>query len=278
MKLAGTISKNDRMTIDLKSAGLNYKQKITTIANMKPVFCKESDAITKVVEKIVSTGHRRTPIISRRGDVVGIITKSDILDAFLRNENFNSRISEIMTRDIIFCNPTDTLVHVLQKFNLSRRGGFPILDGKKPIGMVSERDFIKQFLGINLGIEVGDVMTRKPFIIQRNISILDCLRIIVNTHYRRLPVLSGETVVGIVTSEDLLKYIHSHKYKLEDLDEALERIMIRDVLSARKEDDLSLVIKIMERSGVGGILVVDDDKKLEGIITERDILKKIKIV
>ena len=34
----------------------------------------------------------------------------------------------------------------------------------------------------------------------------------------------------------------------------------------------------METKGVGGLLVMSDDKKLEGIITERDILEKFENV
>jgi len=263
------------MVINLKSAGLKNRQKIATIASTDPVFCKDSDTINKVVEKIISTGHRRIPIVSGRKGVVGIITKSDILDAFLRQEDFNNSISEIMTRDPILCEKNETLGHVLQKFKLSRRGGFPIVEGKKLAGMVSERDFIKQLLGTNIGVKVEDAMTKKPLVIQGNISILDCLKIMVNTHYRRLPVVSDGMLVGIVTSEDLLKYINDHKYRLEDLDEPLEKVMIKNVFTVQRGDDLSVAIKIMETKDIGGILVVDAGKKLEGIITERDILEKI---
>lgn len=266
------------MSVNLRSAGLDYHQKIIAIASKEPVFCKESDTINKVVDKIVSTGHRRIPIVSKHGGVVGVITKSDILDAFLRKEDFDSEVSEIMVRDPILCNVDEQLDRTLQKFKLSRRGGFPVVDGKRLVGMISERDFVKQLLGIDIGISVEAVMTRKPFIIQPNISILDCLKIMVNTHYRRLPVVADGRAVGIVTSEDLLRYIYKHKYNFEALDEPLEKVMVRDVFTIRKGDDLSVAIKIMETKGVGGLLVVGDDKRLEGIITERDILKKIENV
>ena len=266
------------MTIDLKSAGLDYQQKVITIASKDPTFCKDSDTVNNVVDKIISTGHRRIPIVSKRGAVVGIITKSDILDAFLRKEDFNNKISEIMTRNPILCGSNETLQYALQKFKLSRRGGFPITDGKKLLGMLSERDFVKQLLGTNIGVKVEDVMTRKPLIIQPNISVYDCLKIMVNSRYRRLPVISDSKLVGIVTSEDMLRYIYDNKYSTEALDEPLEKIVIKEIFTVQKADDISLAIKIMETKGIGGLLVVGDDKKLEGIITERNILEKIETV
>ena len=51
--------------------------------------------------------------------------------------------------------------------------------------------------------------------------------------------------------------------------------MIKNIFTVKKNDDLSVAIKIMETKGIGGLPVVDDKKKLEGIITERDILEKI---
>lgn len=265
------------MKINLKSAGIDHHQKIITISSREPVFCKESDTVNKVVDKIISTGHRRIPIVSNRGEVVGIITKSDILDAYLRREDFSNKVSEIMARDPILCDVKEPVAHTLQKFKLSRRGGFPVAENRKLVGMVSERDFVKQFLGMDIGIKVEELMTKKPIIIQSGISILDCLKTMVNTHYRRLPIVSGGKLIGLVTSEDLLKYIHSHDYRIEDLDEPLEEIMIKNVLTVRKEDDLSVAIKIMQTKGVGGLLVVGDDRRLEGIITERDILEKIEM-
>ena len=264
------------MTIDFKSAGLDYQQKVTTIASKDPLFCKESDTINDVVEKIISSGHRRIPIVSKKDAVVGVITKSDILDAFLRKEDFNNKISEIMTRDSIVCGSNETLQYALQRFKLSRRGGFPITDGKRLVGMLSERDFVKQFLGTTkIGIKVEDVMTKKPLIIQPNLSVYDCLKIMVNSRYRRLPVVLDGKLVGIVTSEDMLKYIYDNKYSFEALDEPLEKLMVKDVFTVQKTDDISLAIKIMETKNIGGLLVADNNKKLEGIVTERDILEKI---
>jgi CBS domain-containing protein len=260
--------------IELERAGLNREGKITEIANLNPVYAFEKEKIFSLVNLIIERQHRRIPILNRKKELVGIITTMDILDAYLRREDFNESISSIMIRDIIFCEENDSLGFVLQKFKLSRRGGMPIVKKKKLVGMVSERDFVKYFDKIEFGKRVSEVMTKKPFFISASISILDCLKSIVNSHYRRLPVVENDELVGIVTAIDLLKYIKENNFKFEALDEPLEKIMKTDVYTVDRDADVSEAIIIMKLKDVGGLLVVNN-KNLEGIITERNILEEI---
>jgi len=257
--------------MELEKAGLNRFKKIVAITKLDLVFSKDSDSINKVVKKILSTGYRKIPILSK-SKLVGLVAITDILDAFLRKQIFDERISSIMTRDVIFCDANDTIGFALQKFKLSRRGSFPVLQNKKLVGMVSERDFVKYFADLDFGIKVEEAMTRKPFFLSSSATTQDCLKSIVNTRYRRLPILQNKKLVGLVTAIDLLKYITE---KGISLGQPVDSIMIKDVVSISKSKDLSEAIKIMRSRDIGGIPVIDKAYKLEGIITERDILEEI---
>jgi len=264
------------MSIELEISGLNRNSKITTIANLKPIYCKINNTIDEVTEKIVESKHRRIPIISRNRHFEGLLTITDILDAYLRKQNFKEKVESIMVRDVIFCNDTDTIGTVLQKFRFSRRGGFPILDNSKNlVGMVSEKDIVKYFSEIKLNVKAKDIMTKKPFCISQNFSIFDCLKTMVNVRFRRLPVVENGRLIGIVTSFDLLHFIKQHDYNYDALDETLDLVVRKDVYTASPDTDISNIVKIMKDKGVGGILIVSNKFKLEGIITERDILNEI---
>ena len=266
------------MSIELDGLGVDGREKIIRIASKNPVFCNEQDTIAEVADKIVATEHRRLPVLTKKGEVVGVLTKSDLLDAFLRRDDFGQAVSEIMNRELILCDSNESLKYVLQKFKISRRGGFPVLEKKKLVGMVSERDFVKLVAGHETGIRVETAMTRKPMVVQSGISVLDCLKMLVNTHYRRLPVVTqpvGGTLVGIVTASDLLKYIHENGYSFDSLDEPLDDVVIKDVYTANPQDDISQTSAFIVSKRVGGLLVVSEKHALEGIITERDIVEQI---
>jgi len=261
--------------MELEKSGLDRNQKITTISNLHTISCNTSDSILNVIEKILSTGHRSLPVVSANGKVSGIITIMDVLNAFLRKQNMNDEISTIMSRDVIFCNPHDRLEYVLQKFKFSRRGRLPILEDGKLVGIVTERDFVKYFSEINFGKNIEELMTRKPFYMTVKNSALDCLKSMVNTRYRRLPIVDGKRLVGIENVTDVLRFLVQKKFKIEELKVPIGSIMIKNVYSINGNVDISNSIKIMKDKNIGGLPVVDNYKNLEGFITERDILAEI---
>jgi len=263
------------MSIDLALSGLKRDQKIISIAKLNPIFCREKDLIKQVVEKMLTTDYRRMAILSSKGKISGIITTMDILDAFLRKQSFDEAISTIMSREVITCNADDNVYFLLQKFKISRRGGFPVLDDGKLVGMVSERDIVKRFASVPFGIAVSEVMTKRPFFIKPSLSIFDATKALVNTHYRRLPIVEGNKLVGLITTIDLLKQIQKYNFDSSNLHTPVDDISIKQIYTVLKNQDVSDAISVMVQHDVGGVPVIDSNNMLDGMITERDILEEI---
>jgi len=261
--------------IELEKSGLDRFNKISSIAKLQPIFAFENATLKQIIEKMLDSGHRRLPIVNRFNSLVGIITLMDFLDAYLRREDINEKISEIMIRDVQHVDVNDSIGLLLQKFKISKRGGFPVTSKNRLVGMVSERDIVKHFEHINFGIPLEDVMTKKPFFVHQNMSILDCLKTMVNTRYRRLPLVIDRKLTGIVTAIDILKYIRDNDYNFVSLAKSLADIVIDDVISIEKNQDISDSIKLMKKKSIGGLPVTDSKNVLEGFITERDIIEVI---
>lgn len=257
--------------MELEKAGLDRFQRVTRIATLNPVFCSENEKISEAIDKIIKVEHEKLPVVTKKNQLVGMIGLMDILDAFLRKENLNEKISKIMVRDIIFCDVSDTLEFVLQKIKLSRKGMLPVVSNEKLVGVVSESDFVKYFSETDFGISVSEIMTKKPFFISPNTSVLDGLKSAVNTKYRRLPVVHNKKLSGLFAVVDTLKLIKSNF----SLNQSINSIMVKNVFTVTKDKDLSDAIKIMKSKNIDGLPVVDDESHLEGIITERDILEEI---
>lgn len=263
------------MSIELSVAGLDRKQKVIELIEKDPVYCFESNSIFSVIDEIIEKGYRRLPVVTKSKKLVGIVTTMDILEAFLRRQNFEEPISTIMNREVIFCNADDALGDVLLKFKFSRRGGLPILKNNVLVGIISERDLVRKFASIEFGMKVEKVMTKKPFFINPKTSIIDVLKIMVNTGYRRFPVVENSKLVGIVTSADLLSYLRETNFNTSLLLVPIFPKFEKEAYYVEKEIDISEAIKKMIEHDVGGLPVVSDEKILEGIVTERDILEEI---
>ena len=101
-------------------------------------------------------------------------------------------------------------------------------------------------------------------------------------HVRHLPVVNDEKkVVGIITQRMLYK-IQSHRklmdgewYYDEEMlnDVILEHVMEKDVYCLHPDQSMGKALMKMTYSKFGGIPIVDNDQKLVGIVTRKDILK-----
>ncbi len=261
--------------IKLEESGINKNESIVNIANLSPSYVFEFENISNTVKTIVTSGHRRIPVVSKANELVGILSYMDILDGLLRGLSGNTQISTFMTREIVFCDAAETIGSALQKMKISKRGGMPVMKSNKLVGIVSERDFIKLVANHHFDIQVGDVMTHRPFFIPKNTSVKNCIKAMVNTHYRRLPIVENKEVIGIVTGLDILHFIKNANYNPINLEENVESIMSTPVKYVGEQDDISDAVKLILENNIGGISVINEQNSLVGIITERDIIELI---
>ncbi|MBK9734561.1 MAG: CBS domain-containing protein [Saprospiraceae bacterium] len=102
----------------------------------------------------------------------------------------------------------------------------PVISGHKLVGMVSSHD-IERFTQVNRNrsgkldtsfneaLTLGDVMKVGLNVLQQNDSIKEAAEILSLGNYHALPVLDDETLVGIVTTTDIIKYLLKHYMKDE---------------------------------------------------------------
>lgn len=259
--------------IKLEDVGINTSDNITHIANLSPAYVFDFESISNVVKTIITSGHRRIPVVSKNNSLIGILTYMDILDGLLRGLTRNTQITTFMTKEIIFCDPNESILSVLQKMRISKRGGLPVIKNMKLAGIVSERDFIRTLSRKYFDTPIREVMTHKPFFIPPQTSIQNCMKAMVNTHYRRLPIVKNKEVVGIVTGLDILHFINEVNYNPMRMSENISTIMSTPVRYVTEHDDVSDAVKIILENNIGGLPVINEENAVKGIITERDIIE-----
>lgn len=128
-------------------------------------------------------------------------------------------------------------------------------------------------------MKVRDVYTRGAVAVVPRTSIAEARRLMQERQIRRLPVVDGERVVGIVTKLDLLRAMPSVATSLSIweinylLDKVrVEEVMTRDVLTVTPDTDLAEAAKLMKERKIGGLPVVENGE-LVGVITESDIFR-----
>ncbi len=125
------------------------------------------------------------------------------------------RVSEIMTEA-----PIDTIeqgLNIQHTANIMKergRGSLVVLDNRRPVGIITERDIVRRVVAEARDIHetrVKDAMSTPLITIGPEATIEVAAKIMYENGIRRLPVVDNDNLVGIVTSTDFVKYMLKEK-------------------------------------------------------------------
>lgn len=126
---------------------------------------------------------------------------------------------------------------------------------------------------------VKDVMITQVVTVSPETSFSEAMEIIRQKGIRRLPVVKDQRVVGIITEKDLLSASPSQATTLDvwELTTLLSKlkvkqIMRKDVVHVHPNTPIEDAAKIMSDKKIGSLVVLEEER-LVGIITESDIFK-----
>ncbi len=127
---------------------------------------------------------------------------------------------------------------------------------------------------------VREWMTPDPVTVRGDTQVIEAMQRLREGGYRRLPVVDGDRLVGIVTDRDLKEATPSSATTLSvyELNHLLARMRVREIASAPVVtvtigDEIELAALRMEEHRVSGLPVVDDGGTLRGILTITDVLR-----
>jgi CBS domain-containing protein len=124
----------------------------------------------------------------------------------------NDRVQDIMTKDVI---AVDENVSALEAAKIMTEKGISSLIIEKdhaPIGIISERDFVKKICAKDImpsSIKVGSMMSKLQTFATPDTSVEVAVQRMVNHRIRRLPIISDSRVIGIITVTDLAKHLRT---------------------------------------------------------------------
>lgn len=123
-------------------------------------------------------------------------------------------VKDLMTTDVTTCSRSTPLNEVVDALHSAQFSCLIILEDKKPIGIITERDMVtiladmlKDVSWDNIAIE--NFMTPDPITITEDITLFEAVDIIRFENIRHVPVVnSADQLIGVLTQTDMINGYH----------------------------------------------------------------------
>lgn len=136
---------------------------------------------------------------------------------------------------------------------------------------------------------IVDIAIKDVIVAPASTSIINIANMMTKNNVRRIPITdpgSGK-ILGIITTMDILNFFGGgEKYKvitdkyegnfLSAINAPIREIMTKGVKTLNYKDTIVDATTVMLESKIGGLPIVDDDDKLVGMLTEGDVVGKLK--
>lgn len=197
------------------------------------------------------------------------------------------RLSEDLPVVVEWVDRADRVERILPRVRSMLQGGLITLEdvqiahyAHRPVSDVGDR------------LRVREVMTRGVTVVHPETSLREAVALLVNQSYRALPVVDAENrIAGIVTNSDLVER-GGLRVRMEMLgalpEEVLKRevdlleegrtvadVMHEDVITTSPDSSLSEAAHQMVANGIKRLPVVDESKRLLGMVSRVDLLSSL---
>ena len=112
----------------------------------------------------------------------------------------------------------------------------------------------------------------KPITVSPNTTLMKTREILLKNKVKRVIILDKKTPVGVITERDIAKKIYELGTKPINSVKAKEFIQ-KKIFVLTKENSVQECAKMMKKHRISLVIVVNEDKTLNGIVTETDLVK-----
>ncbi|MGL6297644.1 MAG: CBS domain-containing protein [Methanobacteriaceae archaeon] len=187
------------------------------------------------------------------------------------------KIKNIMSENVVSLDKDQNICDALRVMKKNRISRIPVVNTnenneKELVGIATETDIAIKLGSSKYGnlapshFHLSTVMTKEVLTVDEDMSLNDTANLILENNISGMPVMSGSEVVGMITKTDFIETCKGKAYERI----TAEEVMSSDIIAVSSQDRLIHARRTIIDSGVGRLLVSEDDE-LSGIITSKDI-------
>lgn len=183
-------------------------------------------------------------------------------------------LSQIMTSAVVTVEPCTRVAEAVEILSERHISCLVVADEGRPVGIVTERDIVKCYDGLDRHGErpIGEVMTPAPLTVPAAMDHFEAFKVMKAHRIRHLVVGGGDgRVAGVVTETDFVRHLGVDFYvRPKDV-----RAVMAPVVTAGEGAALTEVLTQLARPGIHCV-VIESAGRAVGILTERDAVRLLR--
>ena len=236
-KPVGIITEKD-LTRKMRSNGPKWKRRtidkisIRRVMTPNPVTITPFREVREAVELMIKNNISSIPVIDGE-EVVGIVTKSDLMDFYRQKYTGKWKVSQLMTSEVITVNENHSIGHVIGIMEDQKIGKVIVVRDNEPVGIITSSNisfanvedpetgvsvekiaFLRNIDGqekrnvreVSM-VTAGDLMTNHLIKIEQNEDAASAADMMAKKEISGIPVVSDNELVGIITKTDIIRGI-----------------------------------------------------------------------
>ena len=118
-------------------------------------------------------------------------------------------VSAIMSTKIVSVKSTEKVAKALRTMVRNKIGSIVVRENGKPVGILTERDISTRTAKGQkvLGMVAGKIMSKPLVTMSPSAQVWEAVEQMLRKDIRRLPVVEGEKLVGMVTERDVFRWV-----------------------------------------------------------------------
>ncbi len=115
-------------------------------------------------------------------------------------------VKELMIKNVISVESSDSLQNVAKKLYLKRVGSAIVMENDKPVGIITNRDIVNCIGSFDMSLEspASKIMSSPLIYVNPDESIIEVAEIMTSKNIRKIPVIVNNKVLGIISASDLV--------------------------------------------------------------------------
>jgi CBS domain-containing protein len=129
-------------------------------------------------------------------------------------------VRDVMSGNVKTVRPNSTILEVVRKMNKFDVGSVVVVEGDRPVGIITERDILRRVLEVTLApeaLKAKEIMSSPLVTISDNATVEEAARVMAERNIKKLPVVQDGRLIGIVTTTDIVRNQPKYVDVLRDL-------------------------------------------------------------